>query len=337
MFSIYLSKQDSLILKGIALLMLLCHHLFYPTQMELFDDYSIPILNQGVVLTIGMCSKICVAIFVFLSGYGLTVSAQEKEQTNYFDYFKRRVLKLFPTYWLIWILFVPITVFATGRSLESVYGDNIVSKLILDILGLLNFTGEYGYNPTWWFMSCIIGLYLLFPFLYKLAKKSLLALFVISYVLYLGVIPCISCVTSYILPFSIAIIASLTREQKVQNEKKIYKSILCVIMTLLIGRLLLLRVKTGNTIEFDWAICTIMIMLYCLTRFPKWLNNILMVIGKHSMNIFLFHTFLFEFWFRKTIYITSNPTIIFLELLIISLLFSVVLEKIKAVFHIPRT
>lgn len=47
------------------------------------------------------------------------------------------------------------------------------------------------------------------------------------------------------------------------------------------------------------------------------------------MNIFLFHTFIFYMWFQDIIYITRNPLVIFLELLISCLLISVVLESIK--------
>jgi surface polysaccharide O-acyltransferase-like enzyme len=51
--------------------------------------------------------------------------------------------------------------------MTDAYGNHAVGKMILDFLGVLNLTGKLGYNPTWWFYSCIIVLYLLYPLLHK--------------------------------------------------------------------------------------------------------------------------------------------------------------------------
>lgn len=50
----------------------------------------------------------------------------------------------------------------------------------LIFLGLAYNFGFYGFNPTWWFMSCILVLYLLFPLLFKLCRRYWLFLLVIS-------------------------------------------------------------------------------------------------------------------------------------------------------------
>lgn len=63
-----LTLQDTDFLKGLALLLLLCHHLFY-IDNGLYD--SISIAGHNVIQVIGQWSKVCVAIFIFLSGYGL--------------------------------------------------------------------------------------------------------------------------------------------------------------------------------------------------------------------------------------------------------------------------
>ena len=52
-------------------------------------------------------------------------------------------------------------------------------------------------------------------------------------------------------------------------------------------------------------------------------------LGKHSMNIFLFHTFIFYFWFQNIIYASRNPIIIFFTLLAICIPISIVLEWMK--------
>ena len=161
-----LSIYDTNVLKGIAILMLLCHHSlggWHP-----IDD--ILIKGNGMVTTFAVFCRVCVAIFVFLSGYGLATIANKKGGVgNLWKFYRRRYVKLMMNYWLIWLIFVPIGVFIIGRSFQDVYGTNIVLKAILDFFGIFYLvTGNMqGYNATWWFCSCIIVLYALFPLLYK--------------------------------------------------------------------------------------------------------------------------------------------------------------------------
>lgn len=72
-----------------------------------------------------------------------------------------------------------------------------------------------------------------------------------------------------------------------------------------------------------------MVMSYKSINLPDVMVKALAFLGKHSMNIFLFHTFIYYMWFQDIIYITRNPLVIFLELLTACLLISVFLESIK--------
>lgn len=72
-----------------------------------------------------------------------------------------------------------------------------------------------------------------------------------------------------------------------------------------------------------------MVMAYKSISIPEAIAKALAFLGKHSMNIFLFHAFIFYMWFSDIIYATRNPLTIFLELLTVCLLISVVLERIK--------
>lgn len=46
-----------------------------------------------------------------------------------------------------------------NRTFADVYVDHILMKGIIDFMGLSNSMGFYGYNATWWFMSCIIFIF----------------------------------------------------------------------------------------------------------------------------------------------------------------------------------
>ena len=72
--SLELTLNDTMLLKGIALLLLLAHHLFY--QGIGYNDVHL-YGSHYLVKEIGIVSKLCVAIFVFLSGYELTVNADK--------------------------------------------------------------------------------------------------------------------------------------------------------------------------------------------------------------------------------------------------------------------
>lgn len=61
----------------------------------------------------------------------------------------------------------------------------------------------------------------------------------------------------------------------------------------------------------------------------KYLNTALGFIGKHSMNIFLIHTFIRATYFRKFIYSFKYPPVIIIVLLAISLMVSMIVELMK--------
>ena len=73
-----LSLYDTTDLKEVAILLLLAHHLFY--QGIGYNDIHL-YGSHYLVKEIGIVPKLCVAIFVFLSGYGLTVNV-DKSSTN---------------------------------------------------------------------------------------------------------------------------------------------------------------------------------------------------------------------------------------------------------------
>lgn len=73
---VLLDKRRTLILKGWGILLMLLHHLFYSEELRpLYDDVTIH--GVGIVNQLGIISKLCVAVFVFASGYGLVISTPE--------------------------------------------------------------------------------------------------------------------------------------------------------------------------------------------------------------------------------------------------------------------
>lgn len=163
-----LSLKESNELKGIALILLLIHHLFY-IQDGKYDDILIG--DIGIVNSLALICKVCVAIFVFLSGYALGSNLKSDLQLNVKQFYRRRFTKLFLNFWLIWLVFVPVGIIFFDRGFDKVYGSNGWLWVIPDALGLINITGRLGYNPTWWFYACIILLYIIFPAIHHVVSR----------------------------------------------------------------------------------------------------------------------------------------------------------------------
>lgn len=193
---LHLSTDDTQILKGIALLLLLTHHCLYTG--EGYDD--IVIHNRPLFQSIGIFSKLCVAIFVFLSGYGLTMQAnKEGGIKNIILFYRKRYVKLIVNFWIIWLLFVPLGLFIFHRTFPEVYGEHYIFRALLDLTGLCTISS---YNATWWFYGCIIVLYALFPLIWKFKSQWFLLLpLVIVLPVLLSHIPILNMVGGYLFVF----------------------------------------------------------------------------------------------------------------------------------------
>ena len=160
-FSIALSSEDSKVIKGVAICLMLCHHLF---SNDLYSG------DSPMALFLAVFGKVCVSLFLLLSGYGMAVqyskvienvSGVGKWFSHTARFLAKRFLNFYVGYWIIFIIFVSIGVFAYGMSLESRYEtDNVAFPLIVDFFG---FMGYKSYNITWWFNLDVIH-YLSFDF-----------------------------------------------------------------------------------------------------------------------------------------------------------------------------
>jgi len=308
--------------KGMALMLILWHHLFY----EHLHNESFLVYQSALL------AKVCVGIYVVLSGYGLAESIKHKA-LDLVAFYKRRVVKLYLNYWFIALLFIPIGTLFMGRSLESVFGEHAYVGLLIQMLGLHMFTDvSYGYNATWWFMSLIIVLYAIFPITFYLTKRFHLWFLAVCAVLLFVPIPLVN---DWIFPFAVGIwlsqvdgfvkmFAWLDRQGKARF----------VILIVLTCALAWYR-ENGWLFDSIRADTFFGILLILLTT--EWAmasassRKVLEFIGVHSFNIFLFHTFIYYYYFPKFIYAFSNPVLIFAVLLVICLIISVGIEKLKEV------
>lgn len=336
-----LSIKDTNVLKGIALLILLFHHLWYTNEGADLNGNNIIDGTEHYLQTLSISCKICVAIFVFLSGYGLTKSY--KGNAKY--HFAHRLTKLYLNYWLIWILFVPVGVFYFNRTFPDVYQtSHVVLMAIIDFLGLSTSFGFYGYNATWWFYSSIILLYIIYPLIHRTIKYWHLWFLVgisFSYVLgqFSSHISVLNRIWTFVEPIhyylGVFIWGCLISQFNIISWLRQHLNTkISIALWGLFVYIAYFRIRAGwGGMNMDPYLTVLFVLVYTTIGGMEKTKNVFAFIGKHSFNIFLFHTFIFALYFHNFVYYTQNPVIQYLSLLIPCIIISVLIEKLKQIIH----
>lgn len=122
------SLQDTYNSKTIAIIMMYIHHLFNVNSLK-GVTVSYTLLTESQMLDLAQLCKVCVAIFVFLSAYGITVSFLEKDKKDE-RCLKQLYLDNGCRYIKLWFGFIVIYVLAQifsflGRNGGEVYGKGV--------------------------------------------------------------------------------------------------------------------------------------------------------------------------------------------------------------------
>lgn len=329
-------KRQTNIAKGVAIILLLCHHLFLKGE-----SYTSLISINGISFasassTIG---KVCVAMFLFLSGYGLYKSFSKNCEAIIRGKSRIRpqllfvinhLIKLLSNYWLVFIIFVPIGLFF-GRSFIEVYHGNPI-YFIIDFLGLsyLPFKGEVTMNATWWFMSIIIVFYIIFPVLYRIQEYSNELLLCIGIAILLLPLPNFRELNTYFFPFVLGMYISKV-DGLVTLGKKLSSTvnqILCCVLS--VTAFACFRFVVFGTNDGLFAFSIILFSFLLISRVPI-LNKVLEELGKYSGLIFMFHTFIIGYYFSKYIYWFKYPILILLVTVVVCYIIARILDLIKKI------
>ncbi len=311
-----MTKNESLTIRGIAILMMLFLHLFRHV-----DDYTsfIHIYGKPIEFWLLRCAS-PVSLYLLLSGMGLYICFKNGKCSLASN--TKRTLKLYLHYWIILTLFVTI-----GSIIKpSVYPGGI--KAIV---------GNYsGFNTSWngecWFLFpyvlIVVCSYAIFTYFEKIGWRISLA---VSFI--------ISLITSYTI--------SRHGEQYLFHNKWIYNPFLFfhLLFPFLLGATL---VKTNywNVLEKFKTYCTpillalmiVAIIIRCLIRTsavhifyilfmvlvttaikkPKWVEFVLQKLGGQSMNMWLIHTWISTYLFHDFIFGFKYPILIIAVLTITS-------------------
>lgn len=330
-----LSRKTTSVLKGIAICAMLFHHLYY-IPPEGVERYS------GLLLWLGDLGKVCVSIFLFCSGYGLTsqFSIQEdRSAKGNLRFVIRRFLKFYTNYWVVLFIFVPISIFVFGRTFEVAYaGLNIPKRIVYELFAI---NGYSSYNITWWFNKVIVILYLLFPFLFWIIDKTGWAFLPVSLVLFLfcNRIPDYNTeIFFWQFPFVLGMIWSVWAYRSPKTAEFLFKhNVSSLVLSLVLLAVLILFRQKPIIPGFTWVqidpfiACVIVLMMALTNKEESCLASGFAFLGKHSMNIYMIHTFFAGYWHPEWLHIAPwmRCGVNFVVLLSICLLISILLEWMK--------
>lgn len=163
----YLSKENTDCLRGIFAIVIMLLHIvqFHPIPMH-------PYLNY-VITSLGYLS---VAVFFFLSGYGLETAFLKKE--DYLKtFFRRRLLPTYGTYLYVMLIYL-LCFLAVGRRFSFA----TLLKSVLLYSTIVN---------NGWFFFAILALYLIFYLTHRFLKKHSLRMSGVTLGLLLWCVVCI--------------------------------------------------------------------------------------------------------------------------------------------------
>lgn len=325
-----MTKEQTNILKGIAILMMLFLHLFNGSNLT---DVCEPLLFIGSTPLVHIISKACnpVGIFLMLSGYGLSYTYFRGKLS--FNGQEHRLLKLYIHYWIILLIFVSIGSFVRPEKYPGSLSDII-----------MNFTSiSNSYNSETWFLFPYALLSLTSVWIFKcIDKLGCVKSIIITWILYM--ISCyITCryiavnkaytewytyiITYFNVLFSFVIGAVFHRQvEKGKGSIPFLHShkltTFTILMTLIIINFFISSAATSYLFEFSYIFLLLHLTFNGITK------RFFTAMGKQSMVMWLTHSFFCYHIFHDFIYGFRYPLVIYVVLIIISYVVSIPISYI---------
>ena len=328
------TRRDTKIIKGVAICLMLYHHLFaYP--MKVVDgNVFISLYNFGETTLstyIGQFGRICLPMFVFLSGYGCYLSSKKAVDVQSLVF--KQILGLYKSFWKVFFIFVPASILFFGIRPAPVQ-----RELIYNFLGL-----GYSFNKEWWFITPYVLLLILFPGIKRFVERKNAGLFTDLFlvVIFNGFV-------QYVLPEIIELdVFVFLRESVFWNHIKVMLGLLpgfvtgCIfarygildaVKSRLGGRLpwclaavagmaALFYIHLYNYMFYDFintAVFIVCLTVLLPTRPGQLVGRVFEILGEESTFMWLTHSFFCYYWCQKLVFAPRYSPLIFLWLLALS-------------------
>ena len=149
----------------------------------------------------------------------------------------------------------------------------------------------------------------------------------------------VSILEYWLFPFVLGISYALNREKITSFLNRINLKILFICNLFLLISVAFLRLEEwrfGGAGMDRFFTITLIIFIIITVRKVKKITPAFEYLGKHSMNIFLIHTFIFYYFYSYFIYSFRYSVLIFIVLMSCSLCISILIEYIKKTVGIYR-
>lgn len=322
------TKQHTLLAKGIAIILMLVHHLFaFPDRIR-FPYIGFFHIEQYIA----EFGKLCVAIFLFLSGVGLYYSLRGNKVENILKSVDK-VKNMYINYWIVFLLFVPIGFWIFDVKFN-------LTELVTNFLGI-----QSTYDAEWWFFRTYIALLITYPFIsVKFSNNKWIAFFqsflgfIFGQVLklvfkklgandiitdpFISILIWSSC-------FYIGVFfAKFNIFQMIKNIFKKYRMDNRISNIAIILAIILLRKFIPGGSGRDALLSPIFVICFTNIVYKSRIEKVLTLLGKHSNNMWLCHTFYCYYYFQNVIFYPKFSLLIVLFLIIVSLATSYVINYI---------
>lgn len=341
-------------LQGLAILMMLYHHLFI-TPEALFVPYKsvLDFISPMAEIKLAWFCKICVGIYAFISGYGLCRLLEQNDKShmenhNFFMLLKddyrvtiSQLLKLYFQYWLVFVIFVPI------GFLFFNWQFNIV-ELLLNFLGVIS-----TYNGAWWYVFFYLKLMLIMPIMYRLFCYCRDKKYIISQIIFYGIIIVILC-GLYVYskeefdrfkvfvewPFLecafVGVVISRFKLYELCHKhiSEVALDVLGIIGMISCVALRIHMAKDALSVGLDFVLVPVICYGFCvIMNHSKKASKVFLFFGKYSTFMWLIHVFVYDKYMKSVVMLSKVSTGIYLTLVVLSLLLAMIVliiyEKLR--------
>lgn len=321
------TKEESKMLKGIAILFMVGLHLFNRTDPTGYYHAWIYIRGVPLVYYISFLFDACVPIYCFCSGYAFYLKQAVSIKENI-----RRFLNLLIHYWIIVILTCVVGWLTHSSNIRGGIQDFLGTMFLYDI----------HYVGAWWFMQIYLLLVLTTPFLIRaidyqhpfVTLCEVGMIYVVSY--YFRMIhpvnsKIISALVLYgtsLLPFILGMLCYKYRlVTKIRHLGKVigHENVL--------GIMFILGAAGLHAVIKTMAIAPITAMIviigFALCRMNGYVRQFFLFFGDHSTNIWLVHMQFYSIFCSKFVFSTQTVIGALLICLGLSLIASYLIRWLK--------
>ena len=349
-----MSKQNifplerSLAVKGIAICAMLFHHCFFkPSIYEGFSVRMFP-FSEDLITNVALFGKLCVGVFAFLSGYGLSIKWRTSRPEEKKRFFLSRYISTMSGYWFVFLACCSFYQFMDGRTVKTYCTGTVLENItgvLMSFLGVSRLLGTPMLIYEWWYMSAAILFILLVPVLYEaMDRMSALSVIVITALLprmmgiaFLGGTHPLSFLMAAVLGVAFERNCLFDEIHRKLNIRRKTCKMLIVAFILFLTYKLYRRLPFEQYWEIKYAAVPILVII-CLNETVlnvSWIQRVLMFLGRHSMNMYLVHM-VFLTYYKLFIFENRHFMVSWGILLLLSLSTSLLLEWVKKNIHWKR-